>query len=72
MGHSKLYDLLIRNNTHRSTECSALLSDIIAKFQDLNKTETVPFLCCDVAGLSSRMPIVQIKELNDIAIVNRN
>ena len=68
--HCNLRDLPVRHNTQRRTECSALLTDIIQKFQYLDEAGTVPYLCCDVIGLS-RIPKFQIEDITDIAMADR-
>ena len=65
-----LGDLPVRNNTQRRTECSALLTDIIQKFQYLDEAGAVPYLCCDVIGLS-RIPKFQNEDVTDIAMADR-
>ena len=59
-----------RHNTQRRTECSALLTDIIQKLQYFDEAGTVPYLCCDVIGLS-RIPKFQIEDVTDIAMADR-
>ena len=68
--HCNLGDLSVRHNTQRRTECSALLTDIIQKLQYLDEAGTVPYLCCDVIGLS-RIPKFQIEDITDIAMADR-
>ena len=60
--YCKLGDVPVRNNTQRRTECSALLNDLIQKLQSLDETGKIPYLCCDVIGLS-RIPRFQVEDI---------
>ena len=68
--YCKLGDVPVRNNTQRRTECSALLNDLIQKLQSLDETGKIPYLCCDVIGLS-RIPRFQVEDISDIAMAER-